>query len=79
MLTDVLQVPLHVVDVSSASGRGAALLAAQAADLTTEADILTRYDDAAAGSVITPDPGMTDLYTHRYDRYLHRLHALRGS
>ncbi len=77
MLADVLDVPLHIADVSSASGRGAALLAAQAADLTTEADIFARHD-TTAGPVITPRPGRSDYYLQRYDRYLHRLHALRA-
>jgi len=78
MLADVLDVPLHIADVSSASSRGAALLAAQAADLTTEADIFARHH-TTAGPVITPRPGRSDYYLQRYDRYLHRLHALRAT
>ncbi len=42
LLADVLALPLRAVNVSAASGRGAALLGAQAAGLMTEHEVLAR-------------------------------------
>ncbi len=75
MLADVLNVPLRAADVASASGRGAALLAAQSAGLITEHDALAPTK-ATAAPLIDPHQRYQDLYTQRYDGYLNRLNAL---
>ena len=76
LLADVLGVPLHAADVSAASGRGAALLAAQAADLITEPEIFAQPDTFTAVPAVVPRPDAAERYAQRYDLYRHRLTVL---
>lgn len=75
LLADVLGLPLQAVDVSAASGRGAALLGAQAADLMNEHEALTRLTPATE-LVASPQPESVHHYNRRRSNYLKTVHAL---
>lgn len=79
MLADILDVPLRAADVASASGRGAALIAAQAARLINEDDALALVSRDTVGPSIDPRPDHIEHYAQRYHSYLSRLHALQAS
>jgi xylulokinase len=78
LLADVLGLPLYAVDVPAASGRGAALLGAQAAGLLS-------FDDIAgplappAGLAAEPDPAMTAFHADRHARFRRAVSVLRSA
>ena len=76
MLADVLEFPLHAVDVPAASGRGAALLGASAAGLISLRDIEGPLAPAAR-LVAGPDPAMADFHRERHARFRHMVSALK--
>lgn len=75
LLADALNAHLHAVEIPGASARGAALLAAQAAALLTDTELLEVAKPHTA-LVASPGPGADALRTRRQ---LHHdtLHALR--
>jgi xylulokinase len=76
MLADVLEFPLHAVDVPAASGRGAALLGASAAGLISVRDIEGPLAPAAR-LVAEPDPAAADFHRERRARFRHIVSALK--
>jgi xylulokinase len=75
MLADVLGARLHAVDIPGASARGAALLAAQAAGLISDAQLL---DVARPHTELVAVPGpMAPALRDRRNLYLDTLAALR--
>ncbi|MGI8451688.1 MAG: hypothetical protein ACR2MP_31780 [Streptosporangiaceae bacterium] len=76
MLADVLEFPLHAVDVPAASGRGAALLGASAAGLLSFGDIQGPLAPPAR-LVAEPDPAMADFHRERHARFRHIVSALK--
>jgi xylulokinase len=76
LLADVLGLPLYAVDVPAASGRGAALLGAHAADLLNFDDIQGPLAPPA-GLVAEPDPAMTAFHVDRHARFRRVVSALR--
>ncbi len=76
MLADVLEFPLHAVDVPAASGRGAALLGASAAGLISLRDIEGPLAPAAR-LVAGPDPAMAGFHAERHARFRHLVSALK--
>jgi xylulokinase len=77
MLADVLAYPISAVDVSAASGLGAAALAARAADLTDEAIAPVRRTTEPR-PVAQPERDRDAIYTERYRRYREMVAAVRG-
>ena len=75
MLADVLELPLHAVDVPAASGRGAALLGAHAAGLLSFSDIQGPLAPPAR-LVAEPDPAAAAFRTERLARFRHVVSAL---
>jgi xylulokinase len=75
MLADILGYPVAPVDVSAASGLGAALLGARAACLS-EPNTRARV---VAVSTTDPNHKNLDLYRHRYHDFVARTRALRRS
>ena len=75
MLADVLELPLHAVDVPAASGRGAALLGAHAAGLLSVRDIQGPLAPPAR-LVAEPDPATAAFHTERHARFRHVVSAL---
>ena len=75
MLADVLEFPLHAVDVPAASGRGAALLGAHAAGLLSFSDIQGPLAPTAR-LVAEPDPAAAAFHTERHARFRHIVSAL---
>jgi xylulokinase len=78
MLADVLEFPLHAVDVPAASGRGAALLGASAAGLISWRDIEGPLAPPAR-LVAEPDPAMAGFHRERHARFRHTVSALKFS
>jgi xylulokinase len=76
LLADVLGVPLYAVDVSAASGRGAALLGAAAAGLLSFGDIQGPLAPAAR-LVAEPDPVMAAFHADRHTRFQRIVSALK--
>jgi len=75
MLADVLNAHLHAVDVPGASARGAALLAAQAAGLLTDTELVDVAHPHTT-LIASPGPGADRLRVRR-QLYLNTLQALR--
>ena len=75
LLADVLGLPLYAVDVSAASGRGAALLGAHAAGLLSFADIQGPLAPSAR-LVAEPDPAAAAFHTERHARFLRVVASL---
>jgi xylulokinase len=75
MLADILGCALAPVEVPAASGLGAALLAARAAELTDQNTFASRTADVSA--VIAARDADRDLYHERHQAFRRRLHALR--
>ena len=75
LLADVLQARLHAVDVPGASARGAALLAAQAAGLIDDEELVAVAQPHTT-LIAAPGPGTTAL-AERRELYLNTLRALR--
>jgi xylulokinase len=75
VLADVLGLPLYAVDVPAASGRGAALLGANAAGLLSFDDIQGPLAPPA-GLVAEPDPAMTAFHAERHTRFRRVVSAL---
>ena len=78
LLADVVGCPLYAVDVPAASGRGAALLGAQAAGLLGPADI-TGPLAPPARLVAEPNAAMTAFHDGRYARFREVVPALRAA
>ena len=76
MLADVLEFPLHAVDVPAASGRGAALLGANAAGLVSFSDIQGPLAPPAR-LVAEPDPALAAFHRERHARFRHIVSALK--
>jgi xylulokinase len=76
MLADVLEFPLHAVDVPAASARGAALLGASAAGLISWRDIEGPLAPPAR-LVAEPDPAMADFHRERHARFRYIISALK--
>src|SRR6266851_3814274 len=76
MLADVLELPLHAVDVAAASARGAALLGANAAGLISFRDIEGPLAPPAR-LVAEPDPAMAAFHRERHARFRHTVSALK--
>jgi len=76
MLADVLEFPLHAVDVPAASARGAALLGASAAGLVSLRDIQGPLAPPAR-LVAEPDPARADFHRERHWRFRHIVSALK--
>jgi xylulokinase len=74
VLADVLGYPLRAVDVSDASGVGAALLAARAAGLADATGTAGR----TTAPVAEPGRDRSEIYHGRYRRYRERVRALRS-
>jgi len=77
LLADVLGCRLRVVDVSAASGRGAALLAARAAGLLDEPALLRRIPPVAEPSVF-PRADEVARYDDRYAKFRRSIEVLRS-
>jgi xylulokinase len=77
LLADVLGVPLYAVDVPAASGRGAALLGANAAGLLSFDDIQGPLAPPARLAA-EPDPTAAAFHAERYARFRRVVEALRG-
>jgi xylulokinase len=75
LLADVLGVPLYAVDVSAASGRGAALLGAHAAGLLSFDDIQGPLAPPARLAA-EPDPATEDFHAERHARFRRIVSAL---
>jgi xylulokinase len=75
LLADVLGLPLYAVDVPAASGRGAALLGAQAAGLLSLADIQGPLAPRAR-LVAEPDPAAAEFHAERHSRFRSAVAAL---
>jgi xylulokinase len=75
MLADVLELPLHAVDVPAASGRGAALLGAHAAGLLSFSDIQGPLAPPAR-LVAEPGPATAALRAERRARFRNVVSAL---
>jgi xylulokinase len=75
LLADVLGLPLYAVDVPAASGRGAALLGARAADLLSYADIQGPLAPPAR-LVAEPDPAAAAFHAERHTRFRRVVAAL---
>ncbi len=75
LLADVLELPLYAVDVSAASGRGAALLGAHAAGLLSFDDI-TGPLAPPASLAAEPDPAMAAFHAERHARFRHIVSVL---
>jgi len=75
LLANVLELPLYAVDVPAASGRGAALLGANAAGLLSFDDIQGPLAPPA-GLVAEPDPAMAGFYAERHARFRRVVSAL---
>jgi xylulokinase len=78
LLADVLGLPLYAVDVPAASGRGAALLGAQAAGLLSLADISGPLAPPAR-LVAEPDPVRAAFHAERHARFRRVISALRAA
>src|SRR5208283_1730149 len=78
LLADVLGLPLYAVDVPAASGRGAALLGAHAADLLSFADIQGPLAPPAR-LVTEPDPAMAAFRAERHARFRQIVSALKAT
>jgi len=76
LLADVLGCSFRIVDTAAASGRGAALLAARAADLMDEQGVLDRVPPVAEPSVF-PRPAEVARYDERFAAFRRRVAALR--
>lgn len=78
LLADVLGCRFRVVDTAAASGRGAALLAARAADLMDEQGLLRRVPPVAEPSVF-PRPAHVARYDERYAAFRRGVASLRAN
>ncbi len=76
LLADVLGSRLRIVDVSGASGRGAALLAARAAGLLDETALLRLLPPVAEPTVF-PRAELIAHYDERYAAFRHTVASLR--
>jgi sugar (pentulose or hexulose) kinase len=76
MLADVLEFPLHAVDVPAASGRGAALLGASAAGLISLREIEGPLAPPAR-LVAEPDPAGAAFHRERHARFRSLIPALK--
>jgi xylulokinase len=76
MLADVLELPLHAVDVPAASGRGAALMGAAAVGLVTTADIQGPLAPSAT-PVAGPTTSASELFRDRREEFHRVTKALR--
>jgi Sugar (pentulose and hexulose) kinases len=76
LLSDVLGSTLRAVDVSAASGRGAAVLGARAAGLIDEQALLGRLATVPEPSA-TPRADVAAYYTGRYELFRRRVESLR--
>ncbi len=76
MLADVLEFPLHAVDVPAASGRGAALLGASAAGLISLREIEGPLAPPAR-LVAEPDPAGAAFHRERRTRFRPLISALK--
>jgi xylulokinase len=77
LLADVLGSPLFAVDVPAASGRGAALLGAHAADLLSFDEIQGPLAPPAHLAA-EPDPAAAALHAERHAQFRRIVSALRG-
>jgi xylulokinase len=77
MLADVLGCALAPVEVPAASGLGAALLGARAAELTDQTTWVRRTADIA--TVTAGRDTDRDLYQERHRAFRRKIHALRGT
>ena len=79
MLADTLQIELQPVDVSAASGRGAALLAGRVAGLFDQAGALALVAPTGRVRPITPEPGeKASLIEERFQLFERLLYAQRA-
>ncbi len=78
LLADVLDYPLRSVDVTAASGRGAAALGSIAAGLTDEPALLKQLAPVSS-SAAQPLAGRSDRYVERHQAFVRKLHALRAT
>ena len=76
LLADVLACRLRPVDTSGASGRGAALLGARAANLLTEVELLELIPPVGEASVMAR-PEYVSLYEDRFAAFRRAVSALR--
>ncbi len=77
LLADVLDCRLRPVDTSGASGRGAALLGARAANLVTEPELLALIPPVGEPSVFAR-PEYVAVYDERFAGFRDAVSALRG-
>jgi xylulokinase len=77
MLADILGHTLAPVEVTAASGLGAALLGARAADLAGQ--IAGTRTPGSAASVTTPRDDNSDLHRERHHAYHRKVRALRDT
>ena len=75
MLADILGYPLHAVHIPAASGRGAALLGARAADFIDEPHLLEILTPSSR-LVAEPQDAAASLYTQRREQFTQTLRAL---
>ena len=77
MLADVLAIPLRPIQVSAASGRGATLLAGQAAGLWTENEALALLNTDPAHAQLDPIDRNVRVHEQRYGKYVRLVQALK--
>ncbi|MEP6648595.1 MAG: FGGY family carbohydrate kinase [Lapillicoccus sp.] len=75
MLADILEAELNAVDVPAASGRGAAMLGAQAAALLDENELLATLSPTA-DPVACPLNARVHDYRHRFDQFRDHVQQL---
>ena len=78
LLADVLECPLRSLDVTAASGRGAAVLGAKAAGLRNEPELLEQLAPVMS-SAAQPRAACSDRYLERHQEFVRKVHALRAT
>ncbi len=74
LVANIFQAPVERLDVSNSAALGAAIIAAAASGLEWTA-LQDRFCQAAAGSVILPDPALASVYADALDRFETLLRA----
>jgi xylulokinase len=76
LLADVLEYPLRSVDVAAASGRGAAVLGAEAAGFMDERALLAHLNPVTTLAA-QPQAGRSAQYVERHQAFVRKVRALR--
>jgi len=78
MLADTLQIDLQPVDVTAASGRGAALLGGRAAGIFDEAESVSMVSPDETVRRVTHQRSFAQRIAERFNRFEHLLYTQRG-